>query len=376
MKIAIDALPLLGQAGGRSYLNSVLKHIFSIDSENHYTLSFRIGVKKNNLIDNFSFPSNVLLSKIRIPNRILEFFWTRENICMPLTKKLFGNPDIYFSTIYFSPVFKKCQIVSVVYDITTMKYDGYKEHREIFDLRLKNTIKRSKYLITISEYTKNDLCKYYDVQPDRIVVIPLAADEIFNMIEDKERIIAVLRKYKIDERYILYVGNLGPHKNLHRLVNVFEKLKRVHGIPHKLVLCGKKYWGQEIIETIHRLNLQEEILVLDYIPDEDLPYIYSGAEMFVFISLYEGFGLPVVEAMACGVPVIASNTTSIPEVVGDAGILVNPLNEEEILTAILKVLNDGQLKKELGLKGINRAKFFSWEKTARETLEVFKRALQ
>ncbi|MBU2568275.1 MAG: glycosyltransferase family 4 protein, partial [Elusimicrobia bacterium] len=277
---------------------------------------------------------------------------------------------------YFSPVFKKCPIVSVVYDITTMKYDGYKEHREIFDLRLKNTIKRSKYLISISEYTKNDLCKYYDVQPDRIVVIPLAADEIFNMIEDKERIIAVLRKYKIDERYILYVGNLGPHKNLHRLVNVFEKLKRVHGIPHKLVLCGKKYWGQEIIETIHRLNLQEEILVLDYIPDEDLPYIYSGAEMFVFISLYEGFGLPVVEAMACGVPVIASNTTSIPEVVGDAGILVNPLNEEEILTAILKVLNDRQLKKELGLKGINRAKTFSWEKTARETLEVFKRAIQ
>ncbi len=373
MKIAIDALPLLGQAGGRSYLHYLLKHIFEIDNENLYSLFFRISKKPTN---NFNSSPNVRSYNIPLPNRFLEFLWTKNKYYIPFTENYFQNPEVYFSTIYFSPVFKKCSVVSVVYDITTMLYDEYKEHRHLFDLRLKNTIKRSKYLIAISEYTKNELCKHYGVEPEKVIVVHLAAAQNFRPIQDKEKVRNVIKKYSIDSDYILYVGNIGPHKNLLRLVNVFEKLKRIYKIPHKLVLCGKTLWGADVLKKIESLNLIDEIKITGYILDEDLPYIYNAADLFVFISLYEGFGLPVLEAMSCGIPVVASNVTSIPEVVGDAGLLVNPLAQDEISNSILKVLNDEQLKNELSIKGLKCAQNFSWEKTARETLEVFKKALQ
>ncbi|MEF3280992.1 MAG: glycosyltransferase family 4 protein [Elusimicrobiota bacterium] len=374
MRIAIDSLPLLAHAGGKSYLSSLLKHLFKIDKSNDYFLFFRT-LKSFSFKKQFNYPENVSFHRIAIPNRLLEFLWTKNDFYIPYTESFFLNPDVYFATMYFSPVFAKCSIVAVVYDLTVLKYEGYKENAKIFDMRLKNMIKRAKYIISISEYTKKDLCEHYQVNPDKVFVTPLAADERFKVIEDKEKIIKVKSKYKITNEYILYVGNLGPHKNLVRLIKVFEKLKKVYRISHKLLLCGKKYWGGEVVDKIKSLFLEDEVLLLDYVPDEDLPYLYNGADVFVYISLYEGFGLPVLEAMNCGTAVVASNTTSLPEVVRDGGVLVNPIDEEEILGAILKVLSDKAFRNKLSEKALSVSRNFNWDKTAKLTLDVFKRAV-
>lgn len=376
MKIAIDALPLLAHGGHNSYVYYLLKYILRIDKENIYNLFFRTI---NDIIlpkEIISAP-NINVYRIFIPNRVLEYFWTYNNIHLPFTKHLFKNCDIFFSTMFFVPVIKDRIVVSVVHDIAPIHLEDSETSKRRFDLRIRNIINRSRYLITVSKYVKEDLCTHYNVSQEKIVTIPLAADNsIFHVINNKEEIESVKRKYNIDSEYILYVGNISPLKNLFRVVSVFKKLKKHYKIPHKLVLCGKKHWGKEIIKTICKLELQQEVLILDYISHKDLPLLYNGADLFIFISLYEGFGLPLIEAMSCGLPVITSNVTAMPEVVGDAGILVNPYDEEEILNSIIKVLTDENLRKELKTKALNRAKLFSWENTARQTLEVFKKAIQ
>ena len=179
-------------------------------------------------------------------------------------------------------------------------------------------------------------------------------------------------KYSITGSFILFVGNISPRKNILALLQAFNKLKK-RGIKHKLVIAGKKDQRYEqVLKTLNELNLGGEVIFTGYVPEEDLPKLYNAADLFVYPSLYEGFGLPILEAMACGTPVVASNVSSLPEVAGDAGLLVNPQDVDALTNAMYKVLTDDKLKESLIDKGLERAKFFSWEKTARETLEVYK----
>jgi len=376
MKIGIDALPLLGRAGGRSYLDSLLRHLIRQDSENQYLFFFR--TLRENLWPARSFGqfSNVSLHRVLIPNRILESLWTKRRVNLPFNREFFKNIDLYFSPTSFLPLIKKCAFVSVVYDLTVLKYPAYKEQQPIFELRLKNILKFSHKIISISEATRKDILNFSAIDPERVETIHLAADERFHELhqDKRHRIKDTLRKYGVDREYWLYVGNLGPHKNLETLVRVFDKAKKIHKIPHKLVLCGQRTWSRDLMETIRRLGSKQEIIIADYVPDEDLPDIYLGADLFVFISLHEGFGLPPLEAMSCGIPVIASNVSSLPEVVGDAAVLVDPLKEDEILQSIMKVLGDSDLRKKLKEKGSRQSKKFSWDDTAKKTLDVFYRA--
>ncbi|MCG2660220.1 MAG: glycosyltransferase family 4 protein [Kiritimatiellae bacterium] len=287
---------------------------------------------------------------------------------------MLGSPDLFFSTIYFSPVFRKLPVVSVIYDITTMRYAPYIDERKMFDLRMRNTIHRSKALIAISEYTRRDVIEYYNAPPEKIFTVPLAADSAFGPSRDEDGIKTALKKYGIPLKYILYTGNLGPHKNLKTLVEAYYLLKKRRAIEHKLVLCGNKRWGGEVVEKINALNLENDVLLLDYVPDADLPHLYHGAEVFVYISLYEGFGLPVLEAMQSGAPVVASNVTSIPEVAGNACLLVDPLDMEGVAGAIIKLIEDGKLRERLAALGLARAAMFGWDKTAKETLRIFETA--
>lgn len=157
---------------------------------------------------------------------------------------------------------------------------------------------------------------------------------------------------------------------------MYKKLQSDFGIEHCLVLCGNKRWGKEVLDTISRLDLCDDVLVLDYVPDEDLPFIYNGADLFVYISLYEGFGLPLVEAMSCGLPVITSNIASMPEVVGDAGILVDPLDDVGVAASMMKILSNDGIRSEQRTRSLLQAGKFNWEATAKKTLEVFKKALE
>ena len=225
-------------------------------------------------------------------------------------------------------------------------------------------------IIAISENTKNDLINLYRIAPERIKVIYVAADEVYRPMENPERTAHIRQKYTLPDRFILFVGVIEPRKNIVRLIKAYNQIKGK--IQQKLIIVGKKGWlYEDVFKTVDRLSLNQDVNFLGYVPKEDLAFLYTACDLFIYPSLYEGFGLPPLEAMACGAPVISSNTSSLPEVVGDAGILVTPTSTEELSAAMYKVLTDENLRNEMKLKGLERAKLFSWKKTAQETIKIY-----
>jgi glycosyltransferase involved in cell wall biosynthesis len=229
-------------------------------------------------------------------------------------------------------------------------------------------------IITISEHSKRDVMELLHVDESRIRVTPLAAHFQYQPETDPAKTALVRRKYQLDAApYLLSIGTLEPRKNHCRLIEAFHRYRLRHPADrHHLVLIGAKGWLFEpIFETIRRLELENSVRWLDYVPFEDLPALVNGATAFVYPSLYEGFGLPPLEAMACGTPVVASNVTSLPEVVGDAVILVDPLDVEALAGAIAQVVENTELQSRLRDAGLKRAKLFSWDKTAAQTLAAY-----
>ena len=231
-------------------------------------------------------------------------------------------------------------------------------------------LRTASHVIVISQATHHDLLTFYHLPPQKVTAIPLAADPAFHP-QPPAEVERVRRKYGLPENYLLYLGINKPHKNLVRLIDAFSRLT-FDVSRFMLVIAGA--WDPRYPEPRQRaesLGLEKTIRFFGPVPEADLPALYSGAALFVFPSLYEGFGLPVLEAMACGVPVICSHTSSLPEVTGDAAIMVNPLDVDELATAMERVLGDPSLREDMSKKGIMQARRFSWERTARETLKVY-----
>jgi glycosyltransferase involved in cell wall biosynthesis len=232
-------------------------------------------------------------------------------------------------------------------------------------------------VLTYSEYTKYDMAQTLGVNTDNVTVVPLAAHEDYRPITDRTEIRGVLQKYDLGDRpYILHIGSLEPRKNLTRLVEAFHMLKLEEpSLEHQLVLAGNaSLMSEPIFEAIQGLKLRSDVKWLDFVPFGDLPALLNGADLFVFPSIYEGFGLPPLEAMACGTPVATSNATSIPEVVSDAGLLFDPYRIKDMAEAMHQILTDSDLRELLRQKGLKRAKTFSWQKTARSTLTAYEEA--
>jgi len=232
-------------------------------------------------------------------------------------------------------------------------------------------------ILTYSEHTKQDAVATLGIDAELIRVTPLAAHEQYRPLEDRQQVRAVLEKHGLTQHpYVLNIGTLEPRKNLSRLLEAFHQLKQQNpALEHELVLVGAKGDLHEAIwETLQRLQLESQVRWLGYVPFEDLPALLNGADLFVYPSLYEGFGLPPLEAMACGTPVVASSSTSLPEVVGDAGVLVDPSSVEQLAEGMRRVLTDEQLRGTLRDKALRRAQTFSWEKTARLTLAAYEEA--
>lgn len=232
-------------------------------------------------------------------------------------------------------------------------------------------------ILTYSEFTKHDIAVTLGINEENVTVVPLAAHEQYRPIDNHDQIRAVRAKYDLLERpYILHIGSLEPRKNLTRLVEAFQMLKQEEpSLDHQLVLVGSKVsMFQPIFEAIRGLNLEDDVKWLGFVPFDDLPAVLNGADLFVFPSIHEGFGLPPLEAMACGTPVVSSNATSLPEVVGDAGLLFDPYRIKEMAEAMHRVLADRYLRASLRQKGLERARSFSWEKTVRATLAAYEMA--
>ncbi|MEW9124908.1 MAG: glycosyltransferase family 1 protein, partial [Thermotaleaceae bacterium] len=238
------------------------------------------------------------------------------------------------------------------------------------------SIKRAERIITDSENTKKDIIGFFPKAKDKIrVIYPGSPD--FKRIEDQKHIEAVKANHKIAGKYILYMGTLEPRKNLIRLIEAYHKLVNEEKIEQKLVLAGKKGWlYNDIFSKIVELHLEEQVIFTDYISEEDKSALYSGAEVFAYPSLYEGFGLPPLEAMACGTAVVTSNISSLPEVVGNAGIYINPYDVENIAQGIYSLLINQELRRDLENKGIEQAKSFSWNRTVKQIIDVYKEILE
>lgn len=264
--------------------------------------------------------------------------------------------------------FKK---VITVQDISSLIYPKMNARGYItWKLFAKKAIERSDKVIAISECLKQDVIKYLKIPEEKIKVIYNGKAERFEPLNRKE-IAEVKRKYDLDFPFILYVGVLQPRKNIPNIIKAYYKLKR-DGTKHKLVIAGGKGWQyKEIFEIVEKLNLQKDVIFTGHIPDEDLPRLYNAADLFVFPSVYEAFGLPPLEAMACGTPVITSNIGAFPEVVGAAGIMVDPYDVDGLAKAMHEVLNNDGLRADMIKNGLEKAKLFSWEKCAKEVLEVY-----
>ena len=268
--------------------------------------------------------------------------------------------------------FKHKNIITIN-DLSALKFPEQHKlgRRLITDLFLPRTLKKADKIIAISRNTKEDILSYYPfLKEDKIRVIHLAANEDFRTIQDENVLDDCRKRYNLHEKFILYVGTLEPRKNLVRLLHAFSSVHEKTGVP--LTIVGKKGWKyKKIFETLRDLNLEQKVLFTGYVEPGDLPALYNLATLFVYPSLYEGFGLPPLEAMQCGCPVITSNVSSLPEVVGDAAIKVNPCSIQEIEQAMCSLLSDENLRTDYIKRGIKQAEKFSWERCARETFQVY-----
>ncbi|MCM8772721.1 MAG: glycosyltransferase family 4 protein [Candidatus Omnitrophica bacterium] len=369
-KIGIDAHAIgLKQGGNETYIKELIKEFTQIDNtEFEFFIFLTEGI---NIPDFLRNKKNFSIIKVSI-NPFLRFF-----INIPISTHLKKLNLLH--TQYILPFFTYCPGLITVHDVSFLRYPELFPKNLYFKLKLllPYNLKKAKKIITDSQFSKEEILKFYRIEEKKIEVIYCGVSEIFRKIcNDKKE--EILNKYGIRSSYILTVSNLQPRKNLKRLIKAYTSiLKKKKDFPYNLVIVGKKSWlFSEIFEEIRNSNFSKKIILTGYVPENELVYLYNYAEIFVYPSLYEGFGLPVLESMACGTPVITSNRTSLPEIAGDAALFVDPENENEIEKAIIEIIENKKLKEELIKKGNERIKLFSWKETAKKTIETYKSILQ
>jgi len=275
------------------------------------------------------------------------------------------------------PISAPCPTIGTVHDFSSIHVPGkYDRARVLYITRvLPFLIRRLTHVLTVSESSKRDIVEYAGVPEDRVTVTPLAADPAVYFPRDRQEAVELLSpRHAIRPPFLLYTSRIEhPGKNHARLIRAFAGLKRRHKIPHQLVLAGT---DRERAEEVHReaaeSGCEDDILFTGFVASEDLPLFYQAADIFVFPSLYEGFGLPILEAMACGTPVACSNVSSMPEVAGDAGVLFDPADEASIASALWSIITSPELHARLAGCGLARSRLFSWSRTAAQTLDAIR----
>jgi glycosyltransferase involved in cell wall biosynthesis len=309
------------------------------------------------------------------PRFIPQLVWDQfifPHIAVPLAARRI-KPDVIYFTNNIVSYFGNTPSVVFIMDMTpfiipkSFNYFHGVYQRHYFRF----AIKKAKRIVTISENSKKDICRFLNVDSKKITVIPLASNLGKRIKIDPGAWNKLKERLGEFEPFILYAGAIHPRKNVARLIEAFSELKRSKSIPHKLVIAGVFRWKtKELIGTAAAVKAREEVIFTGRVSDEELTLLYKSCDAFVYPSLYEGFGLPVLEAMSLGAPVITSNISSLPEVAGDAAVLVDPKSVKEMAEAMWRVLNDPSFAQKLREAGKERAKLFSWEETARRTLEI------
>lgn len=323
-----------------------------------------IKINKLNLIDIFSNNINFKKSKS---------FWELSNTPLILNKNyhVFLNPHNGIGL----PKKNADKIVTTLHDIIPSKLPETvsSTYLKIYNENILNIIEKSDAIITVSNYSKEDISKTFSINKNKIHVTYLAPSKIYKPLNKKHCFNFLYKNYKIDFKYILYVGSFSPRKNILGLIEAFSKINEKNPTIKLLIvgLKGKSY--ENYLNRSIKLNLQNKIIFTDFIKNNHLPYFYNMASCFIYPSLYEGFGLPPLEAISCGTPVVTSNLTSIPEILKDNAIYINPYNTDVIYEKVNLILNDKKLKNILKQKSLKHSKKFSWIKTSNETLKILKK---
>jgi glycosyltransferase involved in cell wall biosynthesis len=284
--------------------------------------------------------------------------------------------DVAHFTNGMMPIGSRVPTVITIHDMSLRLYPGFHPLRRLLLLRPMTyvAIRQAQSMVAVSHSARRDLLRLHGVAPDRVSVVHEAASPVFRPLSDRARLDDIRALYGLPPRFILYVGAIEPRKNLTRLMTAFAQARQA-GIPHHLVCAGPYGWAsRDLAGRIERLGIANAVHFTGYVPFEHLPAIYNLGDFFVFPSLYEGFGLPVVEAMACGIPVLTSNTSSLGEIAGDAAETIDPMDTDAMAAAIVRLATDKELRRDRAERGLRRARSFSWEQSAREMLAVYHRA--
>ena len=370
MRIGIDATALPPRlVGAGNYIVNLIRALLQLDAKNEYV----VFVKPE---QRFLFEPREHLELVNaaLSSPLVRVAW--EQTALPLLARQY-RLDLLHSPHYTVPLLVRSKTVATFHDMTFFLYpelhEAYK--RLYFKPIIRLSARRANAIIADSESTRQDILKILRVNPQQIVAVPLGVSDHPRM-DNPLEIARVRRQYNLPEKFILNVGVLEPRKNVTTLVRAFKSLIE-QGIPHSLAIVGKRGWHYEqIFQTVKDLGIEDRVIFTDYIPENDLRCLYRASDLFVYPSFYEGFGLPVLEAMAQGVPVVTSNLSSMPEIAGDTALRVNPHDEPALASAMQRVLTDRGLHDKLAQDGYARSKLFSWRRTARETLGVYERVFQ
>ena len=379
MRIGIDISRTIEESTGVGYYAKNLVHALAgVDSENDYILygifydCFPKGWKRAEVPKT----RNFTLHQKNMPSWWVDKMWKNFG---KYKEKLFGEIDVLHSTAFTMPLVSKLKVVVTIHDLSIFIYPQHhtEANYQFVTRNVHQAAREASFIIADSENTKREIRRFLHVPEEKIEVVYLAAGDIFYRKCSGGSLTQIKDKYKIKKRYFLSVGSMEPRKNLGRALVAFKALIEMKKADYQFVITGGRGWKNvAFYNLIRKLDIDEHLIFTGYVPEEDLPALYQGADAFVYSSLYEGFGLPVLEAMVSGIPVITSNTSSLPEVAGDAAILVNPTEVFEIYEAMEALATKPQLREKLRVKGKEQSTKFSWEKTALKTLEIYRRIFE
>ncbi len=380
MNIAFDALPLMGRLTGIGYCEAgQVTAMTKLHPEHRFSL-------------NYFAMRHLNARKADLAPYLRENVTAKHAFCSPYGYRLlssflpvpyrwfFGkDADITHFFNYIIPPFVHGKTVVTVHD---MVYRAFPETvrgrtKHMLDLGLVTSMKRADRIVTDSEFSRSEIIKYYPQFQDKIRVVPCGVDmQKFHPETDAQKIAEVREKYGLSEQYFLYLGTLEPRKNLERLIDAYAQFAKNHENPAQLVLAGGKGWLYDgIFAKVQRLGLEDKVIFTQYIDSADMCALMSGALAFTFPSIYEGFGMPPLEAMACGTPVLVSDAASLPEVTGDSAVIVKPDSTDSIAEGLERLFTDAQLRARLRAEGLERAKLFSWERSAKLLYDVYSELL-
>jgi glycosyltransferase involved in cell wall biosynthesis len=370
LRIGVDYTAAIRQeAGIGRYTRELVRALAELDGGHDYVLFAAAGGQWPMGRD---WPPNFQMRSVPLSDRTAAILWHR--LQLPLWVELVTGPvDIFHSPDFVLPPVRRAKTLVTVHDLSFMRYPECADAnlRAYLNKAVPRSVHRADLVLADSQHTKDDLMELLGVDADKIEVIYPGVEERFHPMEDQAHLKEVRRRYNLPPRFILGLGTLQPRKNFARLIQAYSLLITRYPSLHLVIAGGTGWFYEEIFAAVEQLGLEEKVIFPGFVADGDLPALYNLADLFVFPSLYEGFGLPPLEAMACGTPVITSDTSSLPEVVGEAGLMVEATDVKALAEAMKRALEDNALRERMITKGLEQAGKFTWEKAAAKLLSLY-----